>query len=270
MKNLYQEAQYCFLLSDPDEKLDASFAVAGAFQASQLEWKEGDVPENLVMPGRLNRPVLVPPDSVSRRGFGTITQRAALIHALAHIELTAVNLAWDCIYRYREMPYEYYQDWVSAAADEAKHFFALRGRLRAMGFDYGDFAAHDELWESAVQTAGDLVDRMGILHRVYEARALDVVPKTLDKFQAIGDSKTADVLATVANDEVRHVGAGTRWFRYRCEQKGTDPDSLFFCLLKKYMNRYPKGPFNKEARSKAGFSDQELAMLECYDGARCN
>lgn len=267
MKNLYQEARHCFLLSDPDEKLNASLEVAGAFQAGQLEWKEGAIAENLTMPGRLDRPLLVSPDLVPRRGFGTVVRRAALIHALAHIELTAVNLAWDCIYRYRGMPREYYQDWASAAADEAKHFFALRARLRAMGFDYGDFAAHDELWESAMQTAGDLVDRMGILHRVYEARALDVVPKTLEKFQTIGDLKTAAVLATVANDEVRHVGAGTRWFRYRCEQKGVDPDVMFFGLLKKYMSRSPKGPFNREARSKAGFSDNELALLEFYDGA---
>jgi len=139
-----------------------------------------------------------------------------------------------------------------------------------MGFDYGDFAAHDALWESAIKTAGDLSDRMGILHRVYEARALDVVPKTLEKFRALGDLKTATVLTVIANDEVNHVSAGTRWFRYRCEQKGVDSDELFFCLLKKYMNRYPKGPFNKEARLKAGFSDHELAMLECNSGARCD
>jgi len=268
VKNLYQEALHCFLLADPDEKLSAGMEVVGAFQAGRLEWKEGASPEHLVMPGRLDRPILVAPNSVPRRGFGTVVQRAALVHALAHIELTAVNLAWDCIYRYRGMPYEYYQDWVGAAADEAKHFLALRARLRAMGFDYGDFAAHDGLWDKAIQTAGDLTDRMGIVHRVHEARALDVVPKTVEKFQATGDSKTAAVLTVVANDEVKHVGAGTRWFRYRCEQKGVDPDVLFFRLLKKYMGRYPAGPFNREMRSKAGFSENELALLELHDGAR--
>lgn len=269
MKNLYQEARRCFLLSDPDEKLDVGMEVVRAFQTGGLEWKEGETPEQLIMPGRLDLPLLVSPNELPRRGFGSVTQRAALIHALAHIELTAVNLAWDCIYRYRGMPYEYYQEWVEAAADETKHFRALRSRLRAMGFDYGDFAAHDRLWESAVQTAGDLADRMGIVHRVYEARALDVVPKILDKFQAAGDSKTAAVLTVVANDEVRHVGAGTYWFRYRCEQMGVEPDALFFNLLKKYMGRYPKGPFNRTARSSAGFSDNELALLELHDGARC-
>ncbi len=269
MKNLYQEARRCFLLSDPDEKLDASMEVVRAFLAGKLEWEEGEAPEQLMLPGRLNRPLLVSPNKLPKRGFGSVTQRAALIHALAHIELTAVNLAWDCIYRYRGMPHEYYQEWVEAAADETRHFHALRSRLRAMGFDYGDFAAHDRLWNSAVQTAGDLVDRMGIVHRVYEARALDVVPKILDKFKAIGDAKTAAVLTIVANDEVRHVGAGTRWFRYRCQQMGVEPDTLFFDLLKKYMSRYPKGPFNRAERSRAGFSDNELSLLEFHDGASC-
>jgi uncharacterized ferritin-like protein (DUF455 family) len=265
MKNLYQEARHCFLLADPDEKLAYTREVVAAWEAGLLEWEEGEEPDLLDAPGRLERPPLVPPSKVPRRGFNSELRRASLIHALTHIELTAVNLAWDSIYRYRGMPKAYYRDWIEAAADETKHFFGLRGRLRAMGFDYGDFAAHDGLWQNALNTAGDLMDRMGIVHRVLEARALDVVPATLGRFQDIGDPETAAVLVEVANDEVAHVGAGTRWFHYRCKELGVDPDSTFFRLVIQYLGRYPKGPFNTEARRSAGFSENELALLAAYD-----
>jgi hypothetical protein len=137
-----------------------------------------------------------------------------------------------------------------------------------MGFDYGDFQAHNNLWQHAVDTGHDLMDRMAIVHRVLEARALDVVPRTLEKFRGIGDPETAAVLVEVANDEVGHVSAGSRWFHYRCEQEGVDPDSTFFSLVQHYFGKYPKGPFNTEARSKAGFSANELALLKTYDDER--
>lgn len=233
-----------------------------AWENGSLGWQEGERPDINITPGRQDRPVLVPPRSVPRRGFNSETQRAALIHALTHIELTAVNLAWDSVYRYRGLPREYYVDWINTAADETRHFLALRGRLRAMGFDYGDFAAHNTLWEHAVETSADLMDRMAIVHRVLEARALDVVPRTLQRFRDIGDPETAAVLVEVANDETAHVGAGTRWFRYRCQEEGIDPDRRFFELVMKYLGSYPKGPFNHPARRAAGFSDNEIAILE--------
>jgi uncharacterized ferritin-like protein (DUF455 family) len=157
---------------------------------------------------------------------------------------------------------------VETAADEANHFIALRARLRAMGFDYGDFQAHNNLWQHAVDTGHDLMDRMAIVHRVLEARALDVVPRTLEKFRDIGDPETAAVLVEVANDEVGHVSAGTRWFRYRCTEEGVDPDSTFFELVQHYFGKYPKGPFNTEARGKAGFSNNELELLQSHDEKR--
>jgi uncharacterized ferritin-like protein (DUF455 family) len=265
LKNLYQEARHCLLLSDPDEKIAHSRELVAAWRAGTLEWKEGDTPDPIDTPGRPERPLLVSPNAVPKRGFFSETRRAALIHALTHIELTAVNLAWDSIYRYRQLPQEYYRDWVETAADESNHFLALRERLHAMGFDYGDFQAHNNLWQHAVDTGHDLMDRMAIVHRVLEARALDVVPRTLEKFRKIGDPETAAVLVEVANDEVGHVSAGSRWFHYRCAQEGLDPDSTFFALVQQYFGKYPKGPFNTEARSKAGFSANELALLKTYD-----
>ncbi len=268
MINLYQGARHCLLLSDPDEKIAYSKEVVSAWKAGALEWKEGEEPERIDTPGRPERPPLVPPNAVPRRGFNSEKQRAALIHALTHIELTAVNLAWDSIYRYRGMPREYYRDWLETAADEANHFLDLRRRLRAMGFDYGDFEAHNGLWQHAVETAHDLMDRMAIVHRVLEARALDVVPRTLERFRHMGDAETAAVLVKVANDEVGHVSAGTRWFRYRCTQEGLDPDATFFQLVKHYFGKYPKGPFNTEARNRAGFSANELELLRHHDNVQ--
>ncbi len=271
MDNLYRQARHCLLLSDPDEKMALTMELFASWENGSLEWKDGEPPEPDINPGRQERLTLVSPDSVPKRGFGSETRRAALIHALTHIELTAVNLAWDTVYRYRGLPREYYDDWIHTAADETRHFLALRDRLRVMGFDYGDFPAHDRLWQHAVETADDLMDRMAIVHRVMEARALDVVPRTLERFRAIGDPETAAVLTDVANDETAHVGAGTRWFRYRCCEEGVDPDQKFFELVMQYIGHYPKGPFNHDARSKAGFSENEMALLETgFNGEKPN
>lgn len=270
MKNLYQEAKNCFLIADTDEKLALSADIAAAWESGLLEWQEADPlliepVEQLNQPGRLDKPILVDVQKVKNRGFKSIQQRASLIHALAHIELTAVNLAWDSVYRYRHLPKEYYDDWVQTAKEEAHHFYLLRKSLRDIGFDYGDFPAHNELWKMAVTTADDLMARMAIVHRVLEARALDVVPFSVEKFRSIGDRQTADALLIIANDEVGHVNSGSRWFRYQCEQQHLDPDKMFFTLIKKYLKSTPKGPFNREARMKAGFSKIEMQELERLD-----
>ncbi len=266
MNNLYQQAQHCLLLSDPDEKMALTMELFAAWKNNSLEWSEGEAPNLNIDPGRPIRPTLISPAEVPKRGFGSETRRAALIHALTHIELTAVDLAWDTVYRYRDLPKEYYDDWINTAADETRHFLALRERLRTMGFDYGDFPAHNRLWQHAVDTADDLMDRMAIVHRVMEARALDVVPHTLERFRSIGDAETAAVLTEVANDETAHVGAGTRWFHFRCREEGVDPEHKFFQLVMKYIGHYPRGPFNHDARRKAGFSENEMTLLEAGCG----
>ena len=267
LNHLFEEAERCFLIADPDLKLEQTQQVVSAWNAGRLDLERGEAPKQYTLPGRLERPEVVPPNEVSKRGFRSVTKRAALLHALAHIELTAVNLSWDTIHRFRDMPREYYDDWVTCAGEESQHFLALREQMRAMGFDYGDFTVHDELWGSAVKTGHELMDRMGIVHRVFEARALDVVPQTLRKFEELGDRKTASILNMIANDEIGHVSAGTRWFRYRCQQQGLEPDETFFRLLQAYLGHFPRGPFNREARLRCGFSEQELARLEAEDQA---
>ncbi len=270
MKNLYQEAKECFLTHDPDEKLELSLKTAGLWEGGLLEWQEADpllseIPLQLNQPGRLEKPLLVDVHKVKNRGFKSIQQRASLIHALAHIELTAVNLAWDSVYRYRHLPKEYYNDWVKTAKEEAQHFYLLRKSLRVMGYDYGDFPAHNELWQMAVTTADDLMARMAIVHRVLEARALDVVPFSVEKFRHLGDRQTANSLVIIANDEIGHVNSGTRWFHYRCEQDQVDPHNMFFSLINQYLKSTPKAPFNRDARMKAGFSLAEMQELERLD-----
>ncbi len=267
MRDLFERATECLRLSDPAEKLDRTLEVVGAWKAGELQWRDGPPPARIDQPGRLASPKVVGPRDVAKRGLGSVKGRAALIHALAHIELTAVNLAWDTIDRYRGMPREFYDDWVTAAADETAHFVDLRARLRELGFEYGDFPVHLELWKMAIRTADDLIDRMAIVHRVFEARALDVVPRTMKKLERLGDVAMVRTLTKIANDEIGHVNAGTRWYHYRCEQEGLEPDATFFELVRKYMRVPLKGPFNREARLKSGFSPGEMRLLEATAGA---
>jgi uncharacterized ferritin-like protein (DUF455 family) len=260
--NLYHQAKSCFLLSDPDEKLAKTLELVEGWRSGGLEWREGEKPQKLNQPGRLERPEIVKPRELNRRRTGKVEGRAAMIHAMAHIELTAVNLAWDNIYRYRDMPRAFYDDWVQTAGEESTHFFALRDCMRELGFDYGDFPVHNGLWEMALSTADDLMHRMAIVHRVLEARALDVVPKTIKKFAAMGDAKMVSTLTMIVNDEVGHVNAGTRWFHYRCEQEKLAADETFFSLVKHYLHGPLKGPFNRELRLQAGFSENEIDQLQ--------
>ncbi len=262
MQNLYEQAKDCFLLADPDQKIALTREACAAWQGDKLSWKDGEAPLLLNEPGRLDKPAIVMPRDLNKRKLTKEEGRAALIHSLAHIELTAINLAWDSIYRYRDMPKEYYQDWVQCAEEEADHFTMLRDRLREMGYDYGSFPAHNELWKMAVNTGDDLMDRMAIVHRVFEARALDVVPGTIQKFEGMNDKTMVKVLNTICNDEIGHVSSGTRWFHYRCEQEQLDPDTTFFTLVEKYLRDPLLGPFNREARIATGFSENELSYLE--------
>ena len=262
MQNLYQQAKACFLIADPDKKMARTQELVGLWRGASLNWQEGETPQRLIQPGRLLLPEIVMPKDLKRRRLGSIEGRAAMIHAMAHIELTAVNLAWETVYHYRDMPREFYDDWVITAGEESIHFLALRDRIRELGFDYGDFPVHDQLWQMALETGDDLMHRMGIVHRVLEARALDVVPKTMKKFAQLGDKAMVDTLTMIANDEVGHVSAATRWFRYRCAQQGLDADKTFFELVSRYLNGPPKGPFNRELRLRAGFSEYEIEQLQ--------
>jgi uncharacterized ferritin-like protein (DUF455 family) len=187
---------------------------------------------------------------------------AALIHAIAHIEFSAINLAWDAVYRFRGMPRDYYDDWVRVAAEEAQHFRWLREHLRSLGYDYGDFEVHAGLWEMAEHTAHDPLIRMALVPRVLEARGLDATPQMIERLRAVGDESGVAILKVILSDEIGHVAAGSRWFRYLCIQRGLDPGPTFRELVMRYFKGHIKGPLNREARLQAGFSVQELADLE--------
>jgi uncharacterized ferritin-like protein (DUF455 family) len=194
--------------------------------------------------------------------------RAALVHAVTHIEFNAVNLAWDAVYRFRGLPRAWYDDWVGVAAEEARHFTMMRGRLRALGFDYGDFPAHNGLWELARETAEDPLIRMALVPRVMEARGLDVTPAMIERLRAAGDTESADCLAVILDEEVGHVAAGNRWFRHLCAERGLDPEAAWFDLLSRHLRGEIRCPLNLPARRRAGFAETELERLNalCRDG----
>jgi uncharacterized ferritin-like protein (DUF455 family) len=213
-------------------------------------------------PGRPQRPQLVPPRDLQRRSTATAHGHAALIHAVAHIELNAINLALDALCRFPALPVAFYADWLHVAAEEATHFSLLREHLQRLGHDYGDFPAHDGLWQMARKTAHDPLVRMALVPRVLEARGLDVSPAMIRRLRAAGDVQGAGIVAIILRDEVGHVAIGSRWFRYLCAQRGLDPDSTFERLLVAYDAPRPVLPLNAEARRRAEFSDTELCRLE--------
>ncbi len=265
--SLFAGARDCLAAATPEDKVRRTFEVADAFAAGRLQLDHDAVAvEPIAMPGRPGVPRLVHPRDLPRRGFGNIAGRAAFVHAIAHIEFNAIDLGWDAVYRFRGMPDAFYADWVGVARDEARHFAMLRARLQALGHDYGDFDAHNGLWEMAEKTAHDCLSRMALVPRVLEARGLDVTPGMIVKLRALGDDATADILETILREEVAHVAAGSHWFRWCCGRAGIDPEPRFRELLSEYARGVLHGPFNLEARSAAGFGADELAALQQLAG----
>jgi uncharacterized ferritin-like protein (DUF455 family) len=218
-------------------------------------------PRAIPTPGRPERPLLVAPRELRQRKLGTPAGRAILVHALAHIEFNAINLALDAVYRFRDMPAGFYGDWLRVAAEEAAHFGLLRERLQSLGHDYGDFPAHNGLWEMACKTADDVLVRMALVPRVLEARGLDVTPGMIERLQEAGDAATVAILRIIFRDEIGHVEIGSRWFRYCCDRRGLEPVATFRVLLEQYMPGRIKGPFAEQARGQAGFDAEEMDLL---------
>ncbi len=213
-------------------------------------------------PGRPSRPELVPPQRLAGRGFGSHRGRAIFVHAICHIEFNAINLALDACLRFVGLPSAYYRDWLSVAADEARHYLMLMRRLRQLGFEYGDFPAHDGLWSMARRTRHDPLQRMALVPRVLEARGLDVTPGMISRLRRAGDEQTAALLGQILEEEIGHVAIGSKWFLFLCEQRGLDPEETFAGLLSEFLAGPPRGPFNADARMAAGFSRRELDLLE--------
>ena len=262
MKSLLAAAHTCLAAASPDDKPARTFEAAAAFARGELSSDgELDGPEPIRMPGRPATPKLVHPRDLPKRGFGSIEGRAAFIHAVAHIEFNAIDLAWDAVYRFRGMPAAYYADWVSVANDEARHFTMLRARLRELGYDYGDFDAHNGLWEMAEKTGDSCLSRMALVPRLLEARGLDVTPGMIDKLRQLQDHESVAVLEVILSEEVRHVAIGTDWFRHCCQQENKDPETEFIALLKVHAKGSVRGPYNVEARTRSGFTEFEMREI---------
>lgn len=212
-------------------------------------------------PGRPARPRLVLPRDLPRRSLNSDAGKAAFVHAIAHIEFNAINLALDAACRFGDMPADFYSDWLSVAADEARHFGWLRARLQTLAADYGEFDAHDGLWEMATKTADDVLARMALVPRVLEARGLDVTPGMIRRLTQLGDTQTVAILEQILIEEVPHVAVGTRWFHWCCAQQNLPADETFQRLIAKHLRGRIKPPFNEPARLAAGFSAGELAAL---------
>ena len=207
-------------------------------------------------PGRPLRPALLPPRAMPRRSAHGRDNRIALLHALAHIELNAVDMTWDLIGRFVHipMPRAYYDDWVRVGAEEARHFKLLHDRLGELGAAYGDLPAHDGLWQSAQATGGSLIARLAVVPLVLEARGLDVSPSIIASLEAAGDTASAAILQIIYRDEKHHVAFGAKWFRHLCEQQGLAPEPTFHALVRQYFRGPVKPPFNDKARAEAGLT----------------
>jgi len=215
----------------------------------------------LPIPGHPARPELIAPRDVVRRAMHTPEGRAAMVHAMAHIEFNAINLALDALWRFAGMPREYYADWLRVADEEALHFTLLADHLHTLGFAYGDFPAHNGLWDMAQNTRHDVLARMALLPRTLEARGLDVTPGMKAKLVQAGDKAIAPIMDVIMRDEIGHVQIGIRWFDHLCAQRGLEPLATYAGLFAQHHPAPLRGPFNLEARRAAGFSEAELQAL---------
>ena len=278
MHELRQSALHWLCETDTEVKVNGVLALKDAFtfNAHQLSIATNQYPcglqsiENLsvirlrsnkAIPGIPNKPALVAPLALPKRSMRTAEGRAALIHALAHIEFNAINLALDAIWRFDNMPDNYYTDWLKVASEEAYHFSLLQAHLQTLGYEYGSFAGHNSLWEMVDRTKDCVLARMALVPRTMEARGLDATPSTRNKFAQVGDTKMAEILTIILRDEIGHVAIGNIWYNWLCAERELEPIATFARLCKQYSAPNLKPPFNLEARREAGFSEAELVIL---------
>ncbi|HET7864860.1 MAG TPA: ferritin-like domain-containing protein [Burkholderiaceae bacterium] len=246
----------------PDPGLKVAAVQALARDAADLGVDADAVwPDPGDLPGRPPQMVLVPPAQLARRSPFTQAGRRALLHALAHIEFNAINLALDAVWRFAGLPEAYYRDWLRVAAEEAHHFSLLCEHLASLDCRYADLPAHDGLWAMVERTRGDVLARMALVPRTLEARGLDATPPMQARLRQAGDHRAAEILAVILRDEVGHVAIGNHWYRFLCALRGLDPLAHYAELARRYEAPPLRPPFNLEARRRAGFTGEELALL---------
>ena len=259
---LRQRALQTLCTADPSLKVAQARELLAQF--ASLDIAVHAPPEPAGLPGRPAKPELIHPAKVPRRSPFKPEGLAALLHAIAHIEFNAINLALDAVWRYEGMPAQFYSDWVRVAAEEAYHFNLLHEHLLSLGWHYGDFPAHDNLWAMCEKTKQDIVARMALVPRTLEARGLDATPIIQEKLRRVGSpeaQRAVDILDIILADEIGHVAIGNHWYRWLCEREGLDPVAHYGTLVERYEAPRLYPPFNEAARKRAGFSDEELAWL---------
>jgi uncharacterized ferritin-like protein (DUF455 family) len=259
---LRRAALLCLQERDAIRKVERVQSLAQSWRSASMELDAHSAPAAATgIPGVPSRPELVSPLAVRRRAMNTVEGRAILIHALAHIEFNAINLALDAIWRFSGLPRDYYRDWLQVAGEEALHFSLLNDHLAKLGYAYGDFPAHNSLWEMAEKTKHDVLARIALVPRTMEARGLDATPQIRAKLVQSGDIAAASILDLILRDEIGHVATGNRWFSWLCAARALDPVATHACLAAEYGAPVMRGPFNLKARRAAGFSDLELERL---------
>jgi uncharacterized ferritin-like protein (DUF455 family) len=256
--SLRVHAQHLLMISSPHDK--ASRVRQTRVPDHRLDTTQ-QIGNQAGLPGRPAQPVLVHPSKLKTRAVGTWEGRAGLIHALTHIEANAIDLALDMMWRFAGMPEPFYLDWWQVAQEEALHFDLLQTHLSTLGFAYGNFPAHDGLWEMAERTKDDVLARLALVPRTLEARGLDATPAVRQRLVSVGDKAGAAILDIILRDEIGHVAIGNRWYHYLCQQRGLDPVATYTDLAQRYQAPVLRGPFNLQARRAAGFTEAELDAL---------
>ncbi len=262
MVDFYHRVESAILAADPASKCRLTGELQQGWDA---DGQVGD-PDSEILPiddpGRPLKPELVDPRQLPRRSFASEEGRIHLLHAFAHIEFNAINIALDAVYRFRQMPTRFISDWLLVATEEARHFQLLEAELQRRGSYYGDCQAHRGLWDMVCKTRDDPLHRMALLPRVMEARGLDVTPTMIVKFKQFGDQAAVEIMEVIYRDEVGHVRIGNYWFNWLCQEQNLDAEVTFRELVDSYMGGKLRGPFNRAARLEAGFRRQELDALE--------
>lgn len=263
MPELRQTALELLAVTDPKIKVAGVQDLFNQYHQQRIDLHVSDVfnVADRTLPGRPIKPELIPPLNVPKRSMATPEGRVSLLHSLAHIEFNAMNLALDAIWRFSNMPTQYYVDWLQVSKEEAYHFSLLEAHLKSLSFAYGDFPAHNSLWEMVERTSDAVMARMALVPRTMEARGLDAVPAIRDRFKQVKDTSVVEILEIILRDEIGHVAIGNKWFNYLCDQENLSAISTYKTLARKYHAPILRGPFNIEGRRQAGFTSEELDLL---------
>ncbi|MBW5290215.1 MAG: hypothetical protein Rsou_2014 [Candidatus Ruthia sp. Asou_11_S2] len=259
--NVFELAYQALMSTEIDEKINLVNQLNGFKNNQVLDYQSSFHQQSIPTPGKPEKPILVRFQSVPKRDksdMGFIKT----IHAICHIEFNAINLALDAVYRFKDMPDKFYQDWIQVAFEESQHFSLINHYLIKIGYQYGDFQAHNGLWKMTKDTDYDVLARMALAPKVLEVRGLDVIPNIQKKFKHSNFKAMVKILDTIFSDEINHVKIGNYWFHTLCQQRFLDPIQTFDQLVKKHIGNQLRGPFNIEARKLANFSQQELDYLQ--------